>query len=238
LSLNQELPMRQVALLLAVPLVAACARQPASRNMWTFHHRAGTIQHALLSGDLQAARAGGAWIAQHPTDHPGGSPAHAAAMIAAARDLSTSPDIPDAARTLGHLGTACAGCHAAVGRGPQFAAVAAPPSAGAADVGQQMTRHIWALGKLWDGLTGPAEMVWLRGAGSLTDEAVYAQHIRRNGTPGPAADSLARRLVSLALAAGAAAPAERGHAYGRILGACADCHQQHRVQLPALPIGL
>lgn len=228
--------MRRCAAVLAALALAGCRAQTASNQMWRHYERAGAVQVAVLTGDLASARASAYWIAEHPAHGvPGEPPAYVDSMRLAARGVTGAPDVADAAMASGRMGAVCGACHVAARQGPQYQALGPPPTGSATNVAQQMTLHQWALGKMWDGLTGPSDAAWTRGVTSLAGAPGYQQHIARGGVALTVADSLAGRLRSLGVLAQAAPPAERARLFGELLGTCAACHTQYNARLP-LPV--
>lgn len=216
-----------------VLIAAGCRAQSATTPMWRHYERAGAVQVAILSGDLGNARSSATWIARHPAHGvPGEPPAYADSMRLAARAVAGTPDLADAAMATSRMAATCGSCHVATSRGPRYTAGTAPAAGGPDDVAQRMTLHQWALGKMWDGLTGPSDAAWNQGAAALTGAPWYSQHIMRRSVPAAIADSLAFRVQSLSLAAAAAAADARARVFGELLGTCAGCHERYRVRLP------
>lgn len=224
--------MRRCAAVLVI-LAAGCRAQSVDTQMWRHYERAGAVQAAMLEGDLGSARATARWIAEHPAHGVPGEPvAWTDSMRLAARAVTNAPDLAEAAQATSRMAATCGSCHVAARRGPTYAATSDPPRASGTDIGQQMTLHQWALGKMWDGLTGPSNESWARGASALAEAPGYQRHIARGGVAPVAADSLAGRLTALSLAAGSAAGPDRARVFGQMLQACTGCHERFRVRVP------
>ena len=129
-----------------------------------------------------------------------------------------------AATALAQVVLACGTCHVALGRGPIYPAPA--PDDGSNVLETAMLDHQWASERLWEGVTGPWDNAWERGAAALAVIEVF-------GDPGSEivlTDDLQRREQQLREIGEQAmittALDERAVLYGRLLGTCGECHQQ------------
>lgn len=229
---------RRLLLVFAATGVVAACHATINRRMWNHYERANALQVALLGGELTAAQGAGWWVAEHQSAEglPPGLVEHRIAVRVAANAVSAAANLRDAAMASGRMGAGCGSCHAAAGRGPRFA-VSAPPAAGTADLAQRMTLHQWAVTKLWEGLTGPSDSVWMLGADGLSGAPDFARHIVRSGAPPALAESLATRLHELGRSARLSQRDYRAATYGEALATCADCHARYRVRVPQPVIG-
>lgn len=180
------------------------------------------IQKALVAGNLAAARPGARWLSEHRGDEYG-TPAGPSleVMRNEAATLLRQNDILPASRTLGRMGVACGDCHVALDVKVPF--TLEEPPASSAIPAAQMTRHAWAMDRLWDGLSYPSDAAWRAGAGALTTMPV-------NFGNNDQANRLAARIHDLSGQAAVATTArERADTYGDLLETCALCHAALRL---------
>ena len=126
---------------------------------------------------------------------------------------------------------ACGSCHEALDRGPFYPAPA--PNEGASEIEPAMLDHQWATERLWEGVTGPWDNAWQRGAAALAETQVF-------GGQEPAltlSDDLRRREQELreigTKARRAKGLKERAALYGRLLSTCGGCHRAAGVTFEA-----
>ncbi len=182
------------------------------------------IQRAVIAGSLEGVRDPARWLLEHeaPAGLPAGWEEHVDALRAAAREALDSPDVAAAASATSRLGLACGGCHVANNVSVEFDEVDRPsddenPTA-------HMQRHQWAADRMWEGLIGPSEMSWGRGANLL-----FESPIRPDAVHDDAGDAawlgMARRIHQLAANATMVwEPAEMAAIYAEFLANCAACH--------------
>jgi hypothetical protein len=220
---------RPAALLVpaAVLLASACHRPtPAQRHMWTHYQRVGEVQTAVIRGDLAAARTAARWIADHeePPEFAPGIAIYARELRAQAARVVEAASVHAAGLATARMGRMCGACHAAAGRGPRFVA-ATRPSGTPSGVGQQMTRHLWAADRMWEGLIGPSDSAWAAGALALADAPLYLGEAAVRTGRAVEIEELARTVHDLARRAQLTTrPDDRADVYGDFLGDCADCH--------------
>lgn len=190
------------------------------------HYDVVIVAHdALLQGDLARFTAQLALVPEQAL--PESAPAHwrplHAQMQAAASQGLGAKDLDAAAIALARVVLACGTCHSALGRGPIYPAPA--PDDGADPLETAMLDHKWATERLWEGVTGPWDDAWQRGADALATAEVF-------GDADPnlvLTDELKRRgqeLRDIGEAARATSvPEERAALYGRLLATCGGCHQ-------------
>jgi cytochrome c553 len=189
------------------------------------HYSVVILAHdALLQGDLEVF---GAQLARVPEQElPASSPAHwrpfHAQLQAAASQGVNAADLDAAAEALAGVVLTCGTCHRALESGPIYPAPA--PDDGSSPLETAMLDHQWATERLWEGVTGPWENAWQRGAESLAAIDIFGTEI-----PGlELSDELREReqalrdlgeeaLVTTALD-------EQAALYGRLLATCGDCH--------------
>lgn len=190
------------------------------------HYSVVILAHdALLQGDLESFRSQLALVPGQ--ELPVGSPEewiplHDQFRVAAGKGAEVT-DLDAAAVALASVVLACGTCHAALVSGPIYPAPA--PDDGANALETAMRDHQWATERLWEGVTGPWDNAWERGADALTVTQVF---------DGPdsevvLSDDLQRRVQQLREIGRQAkittALDERAALYGRLLSTCGECHQ-------------
>jgi cytochrome c553 len=185
---------------------------------------------ALQQGDLESFRSQLALAPDQelpPNSPPEWIPFHQRLQQAASQGAAVS-DLAAAANALASVVLACGTCHAALGTGPIYPAPA--PGDGDNFLETAMLDHKWATERLWEGVTGPWDNAWQRGAAALAVIQIF-------GDPGSQVvltDDLRRREEQLRKigeqAMATTALDERAALYGRLLSTCGDCHRAIGVQ--------
>lgn len=191
------------------------------------HYSVVILAHdAVLQGNLEAFRAQLTLASEQglpPTAPPAWQPLHEQ-LRAAARDGMNAGDLEAAATALAQVVVACGTCHTALGSGPIYPAPA--PDDGDDPVETAMLDHKWVTERLWEGVTGPWDNAWKRGAAALAATQVFGE-ADPNLT---ITDDLGRRedeFRAIGAEAGTAATLnERAALYGRLLATCGGCHTQ------------
>ena len=193
------------------------------KRMGDHFSKATEMKAAIVSGKLAEAKAAAAWLGKTEWSPQMSEDWRVPLqkLRAIATRTSIAPDLPTAAMGLGEIGAACAECHRALG-GPQVSDSRPPgPASGAQP---RMTRHGWAVERMWLGLTTPSDPAWLAGTEALADAPLEPKAL------GQKADAelkpLANRIRALGERAHAAPPMERATIYGQLLSTCASCHTQ------------
>ena len=84
-----------------------------------------------------------------------------------------------------------------------------------------MIRHVWAADRMFEGLVGPSDELWVAGAGVFADEALHGDVIPVS------AERHARRLHELGREATTLdGVQERARQYGLMLAECGACHAE------------
>jgi cytochrome c553 len=186
--------------------------------MYGHYSQVREIQTAVIAGDVAATREPARWLTrQSDREYPEGADAALEAMRAEARSVLAHDDIPEIARAVSRMVTACGSCHVSSGGGPHIQVGEAPPAA------THMQRDQWALDRLWEGLAGPSDAAWAAGSEMLMDALVP--------TAAPGADAaqaaqLGQRVRELGgVGRQARSAEERTTVYGQVLQTCANCHQ-------------
>jgi len=180
---------------------------------------------SVIEGNLEALRqplrALGAY--QYPAVLPESWSWSLARLQEAARVTAEASTLDAAARGVATMGSVCGDCHletsgrADLGLAPG-AATSKPDT-----LSQRMHRHMWALDRMWVGLTGPSDDAWRTGAAALAQ----APTKMKRGNVALSRDfqtsvGAVRALGALALEA--TSSQERADVYGQALATCAYCH--------------
>jgi len=180
---------------------------------------------ALLQGDLDGFRSQLALVGgqELPASSPKSwLPLHEA-LQAAASEGAEAENGNAAAEVLASVVLACGTCHAALGSGPIYPAPA--PEDGANPLQAAMLDHKWATERLWEGVTGPWENAWKRGADGLAVTEIFGDQ----GEAVLVSEFVLEReqqLRSIGEEAKATTALEaRAALYGRLLLTCGECHQ-------------
>jgi len=189
-----------------VPLVSACVGGPAPTRldptegqMIGHYGRFGEIQSSLIMGDLEAARGAAQSLAQRP--FPPTTTVWVDALKAAANEIATASDLDAATQASGTLVQSCGSCHAELGAKPNVRFVAGAPSGDSR--ADHMSRGLWAVDQLMDGMVSGDNEYWMNGARVLADD---------------------ENLSALGNQVMAAMGDQRAVVYGWVLKGCADCH--------------
>lgn len=152
------------------------------------------------------------------------------AMQNVAKRADAITDVKTAAAAVADVAQACGACHKQLGHSPlDNQKPSTPPAAG--DVAAKMETHQWATERLWDGVVGPSDSAWQRGAAVLANSSVFTKD---GGTV--SAELLEQQATLRSLGADAMKSGDtagRAQQYGRLLATCASCHTQARVTVPA-----
>jgi cytochrome c553 len=191
------------------------------------HYSTVILAHdALLQGNLETFRSQLALVPDKelPTDAPQHWLPLQEELHTAARRGEDVSNLEAAADALAQVVLACGTCHAALGEGPIYPAPA--PDDGDSALEAAMFGHKWATERLWEGVTGPWDNAWERGANSLAVVEVF-------GEANPdliLSEELERRELALREigeeAKTTTALDERAALYGRLLATCGGCHQR------------
>ncbi|MBV8757093.1 MAG: hypothetical protein JO257_07460, partial [Deltaproteobacteria bacterium] len=166
--------MRAVPLLLAF---AACSQSYADEPppkrfehdmMARFHmHESyalfGAIEHLLIHGKLDEARDLARSIGVAPDEPTLSAWAPQAAVVRErATAVANATSVDEACRRLARLAGACASCHLDTDAAPEFRKPPAlPPDR--TSVEARMTRHLWAVERIREGVVGSVDDPWRKG---------------------------------------------------------------------------
>jgi cytochrome c553 len=188
------------------------------------------IRDAIIRADLEAVREPATWLADHPQDDlPKSAQPQIREMQRLAAEVAKASDLAQAARGMARLAAACGSCHSAVDATPTL--TAAMPRGEDESLAGHMRKHHRAADLLYRGLVVPSNQSWNRGADALTGDPVELA-LKRESTPQPEIEALARQLHDLAQQARKAeAPRSRSEIYGQMLATCSRCHRQQGVEI-------
>jgi cytochrome c553 len=122
------------------------------------------------------------------------------------------------------MGAACGTCHRALGAHVQFDIEGALAEGG--DAVSHMQRHVWASGRLWEGLVVPSGEVWQSGAQALDEVPLVPEEVTEDSAIFAQVKGTANHVHELGAAARQAGDADtRAAVYGEFLATCASCHK-------------
>lgn len=179
-----------------------------------------TIERMLIEGYLDEAKAL-AFMLTKPEADPGMAPwaAESRRAIDAARGLAAARSIPEALRYEVRVAGACGSCHVRMQQRLVFAPLPRlAPEDGT--VPARMTRHQWAVDRLWEGLVGPNDDRWRAGLEVLA--AAPPAFLQRGEEA--LATRLQRRARKALAVPGTGTLEDRASTYGEMLITCAACH--------------
>jgi len=220
-----QTPVRSIDAMPAAPADAQTLRD----HMREHFSAVSEMQRAIARGHLPEAKRLAAWVANHDEALLEGWQPFVDDLHAAARDVAAANDLPTAGSVAARLGRACSRCHEARTAVVSFVWEPAPDDE--ATLQSQMKRHQWAAARLWDGLVGPSDVLWMEGAGVLATARLDA--VKAAGGDAGRGDvaALAARVRALATkAAKVKDHDERATLYGELLSTCAGCHVLVRPQ--------
>ena len=197
-----------------------------------------TIQQAVIRGDLEDVREPARWLAEHQTTGDVASPSAALLtnMRSVAKRASDAKTLPAAAGDAAALVATCGNCHAALSVRPKLPPVPDVP-AGATGTAEHMLEHQHAVDQMYQGLVGPSDDQWMKGAKELTASPLARNDLPRD--PALTNDIAAAEARTHQLAEKALQTKDmngRAAIYGEIIAGCGQCHGLHgRVWGPGVP---
>jgi mono/diheme cytochrome c family protein len=212
--------------------LAACAPETIQDHMQEHFAQVSEVHTAVVGGKLDAAKEAAAWLADHGAfeELPGDWEPHVTAMQTAAQQIVDANDLAAAAAGTAEMGRACGTCHMSLDEGGQFTVVELPVEE--SGVVAHMLRHEWATNRLWEGIIGPSDELWLAGAEGLEESPLRPQGAAQEVT------DWANRIHEVGLEAKDAQDLEtRASLYADVLGSCAGCHNALGRGPAATPFG-
>jgi len=228
------------ALLLVAGLHLAASGQPAPgkpTDMQEHFTRIITVQQAVIRGDLEDVREPARWLAEHQTSGDFASPSAAllANMREVAKRAAEAKTLPAAASEAAALVATCGNCHAALSVRPKLPPVPEVKPAGGT-VGH-MREHERAVDLMYQGLIGPSDELWVKGAQELKGSPLARNDLPRD--PALTNDVAAAEAKTHQLAEKAVQTKDmksRAAIYGEVISGCGTCHGLHgRVWGPGVP---
>lgn len=191
------------------------------------HYELAIVAHdQLIRGNLREFRSKLSSLAAEelPSHAPSNWTARHQLMRDAAKRAADADDVEAAGRGMASVLQACGTCHSVHVQGPIYGKPEAPK--GTNPLKTKMLNHQWATERLWEGVTGPRDDSWARGAKALAETQTFADDDQ-------VAASL-RELESALRAQGKEATKvtnlpKRAELYGRLLAGCAKCHDEAKV---------
>jgi len=213
------------ALASAAPPSAGSALTPTVAAKMAEHFSSSVaLRESLIKGDLEAFRAAAATLSDKElsANLSDAWKPNLEGMRLAAKRARDAHSVDAAARALAEVGRACATCHEKLG-GPKLV-VGTPPAPGSG-AKPHMDRHHWAAARLWEGLMGPSEEAWRKGAEIFTDAPLQPQAIAGAKSVAPEINELAQRAHALGQQAHVAKDAAaRTKSVGDVYATCMSCH--------------
>lgn len=214
---------------------AAAERQAFIDHMHGHLDQIGEIKSAVIAGRLEDTREPARWLATHepPEGLADGWLPYVEEMQRYAARVADADDIVAAASAVSEIARSCGECHRASGLSIAFGFDERPPQE-LQNLLTQMQRHLWAADRMWEGLIGPSDVAWNRGAAMLSEVKLTTADVASARAEGAASadggeagiDDLVRRARTMGEQGGMAASAElRSGLYGEFLSLCASCHQ-------------
>lgn len=199
------------------------ASSPAALPMQQHWEAGNALQHAMVRGDLTAARRAAARIAE-VEEIPGltwDAGPYLTRMRTEAIAVRSATSFQQASEAAGRMGAACGMCHAHGDVGPRPETATTAPSVDEEDPEYHMIRHAWAMDRMWEGLVVPSVDRWQAGARVLAGQPLSAMGLT------PEVSLLAARVHEMGRQALDDVDAEkRGERFGKILTDCAGCHAE------------
>ena len=190
--------------------------------------RISTIKSFIIMGNLDGVREPAVWLAEHKSvpGLPDNYRPFVDMMRGYAREVAAAPDLQSAAISVSAMARTCSNCHLANDVSLAFGFDTEPE--GWADTISHMQRHQWGVDRMWEGLIGPSDAAWNRGADMLVDVPLQPVEVATESTSEADAakvEKIARRVHSFgSQSAKSATPDQRSDLFGEVLGLCAECH--------------
>jgi cytochrome c553 len=219
----------------ALQLRAAGDQKPA--GMKEHFDRVVTIQQAVIRGDLEDVREPAKWIADNQSNEGLPTPSHVLItnMRAVARRAAEAQTLQAAGTEAGALVATCGNCHAALATRPKLPPVPDPPVK--TGTTSHMLEHQHAVDLMYQGIVGPSDQLWNKGATELKGAPLAKNDLPRDPALTNEVVAFEARTHQLAEKALATKDANgRAAIYGEIIGGCGACHGLHgRIWGPGVP---
>ncbi|MBW2508188.1 MAG: hypothetical protein JRE81_06130 [Deltaproteobacteria bacterium] len=208
---------------------------------------------ALIRGDLPVAQQAMrklAFFMEH-VPPPERGEAYARITRELVEQVREASDLEEACMCFARLSYACGQCHHALDRGPP---IKLEPAPGGEDFKMHMRRHYWAIERMWEALLADSTAEFQSAAEVLAEAPLHGQRDPDEESH-PGVTRLAYEVHDLAFAAAVEGkvredeyvpqpgepleddPTTWGQAevFGRLLGACYQCHDMLEVRAPLTP---
>jgi len=185
-----------------------------------------TIKSAIIAGELEDVYEPARWLADHET--AAGIPvkfeSYVIQMKSHARRVSEAQDLGSAAKSVSNMAKTCGNCHLVNEVDLEFG-YDQMPRMDVEDVVTHMQRHQWAADRLWEGLIGPSDTAWNRGADMLIDVPLLPSDVTRATDNTEEIEKIAHRIHALGgIGTETNTPDARSELYAEVIGLCARCH--------------
>jgi cytochrome c553 len=214
-----------LATLSTLGLTVNAAAENVAEHMREHNEAMIAIQRAIIGGSIAGTLEPAQWLLEHaePAGLPAGSDAFFAAVRTAANDVVEADTIEAAADAASRMGLACGNCHLANNITIVFDEVEQPSDEAAEK--PHMQRHQWVADRMWEGLIGPSEEAWNRGANLLFESPIKPHVLAKHGGDDEALVGMSRRVHQLAANATiVSTPEEKAELYGEFIANCGSCH--------------
>jgi hypothetical protein len=225
----------------AEPAVAATPQPTAvdaKARMDEHFTKVRTIEEAVIRGDIEDVRESAMWVA----DNQGlaGLPANLQPKIdelkGSARAAAAARDIWSAAQATASMVATCGACHKTANATPTMAPPAMPPAQPAGMPGH-MLAHQHAVDLMYQGLVGPSDDAWKKGAEELKKAPLTLKELPKDPLLTKEIAAIEGAVHAMADRAETAVETRaRVALYGELIAACANCHSLHGdIWGPGLP---
>jgi mono/diheme cytochrome c family protein len=183
----------------------------------------------LIFGDLKTTVESLQWLAEHGAEGPfpdAWQPFTRRFHAIAQRAVET-PSAKNLGMRIAELSKECGACHTSNDVEPRLPSVEAAPSGPAFKL--HMRGHKWAVDRLWAGLVIPSEKYWKEGIEHLKNAPPHLKNLSEYG------DELKDAIKYANSVHLEAQSDDRVTTFGRVLAACAGCHELTRKHQGKVP---
>ena len=186
-----------------------------------------TIERRLVAGRLDDAKALAYFLSVREGDAGTAAwSAETARVTSAARELAKAKTLAEALHREVRIATACADCHIESQQLPRFPEIGKPPEDYSTPAAR-MSRHQWAVDRLWESLIANSDERWRAGLAVLA----FTPTPPSAATDAPALEAALRERAKQAIDEHPTDLLdERAQKYGELLVTCAACHA--RIEKP------
>jgi len=141
-----------------------------------------------------------------------------------AHEAAAAADLGSAAKAVSKMAKTCGNCHLVNDVNLEFG-YDRKPRQDLEDFVTHMQRHQWAADRLWEGLIGPSDSAWNRGADMLIDVPLESSDVTTASEHYPEMSNISRRIHALGgIGTETKTLDARSELYAEVLGLCAGCH--------------